>query len=158
MKKLSFLCLCGLLVLLSCCNVEKNKVYDQFNKVNSNAWNWNQGVKFTFTIDDSSYFYDLNCGLRISGSYLYSNIWIVYQLDGPQISRKNQVGITLSDNTGKWLGKGQSNLLSYEEPLLKGAKLKAGTYTLTMFQNMRDENLQSVSDIGLKVIKAGKIY
>jgi gliding motility-associated lipoprotein GldH len=140
------------------CSSNKNKVFDEFSKVSPDGWNWNQGVKFTFTIEDSTQYYDLSCGLRITGSYLYSNVWIIYQLDGGQIARKNQFGITLSDNTGKWLGKGQTNLLSYEQVIMKGVKFRPGKYTLQFFQNMRDENLKSVSDIGLSVVKSGKIY
>jgi gliding motility-associated lipoprotein GldH len=66
--------------------------------------------------------------------------------------------VVLSDNTGKWLGKGQSNLLSYERNFIRGAKLKPGNYTLEFSQNMRDEKLKSVSDIGVKVRRSGKVY
>ena len=31
--------------------------------------------------------------------------------------------------------------------------LKKGKYTLTVFQNMRDENLESVNNLGLQVVR-----
>jgi gliding motility-associated lipoprotein GldH len=82
----------------------------------------------------------------------------LYKLNGPGISHKNQFEVVLSDNTGKWLGKGQGNLISYEKPFDGRLKLKPGKYTVEIAQNMRDEKLAGVSDVGLKVVKAGKIY
>ncbi len=37
-------------------------------------------------------------------------------------------------------------------------KLEPGVYTVKISQNMQDEEIQAVSDIGLKVIKSSKIY
>jgi gliding motility-associated lipoprotein GldH len=98
------------------------------------------------------------CGLRISGSYAYSNIWLLYTVEGPDTKIKQQFQISLSDKTGKWLGKGMSNLLSYEQPILGNIKLKKGKYTVKISQNMREEELAAVSDLGLKIIKGSKIY
>jgi gliding motility-associated lipoprotein GldH len=148
----------GFSLLFSRCSVDERIVLNQFEKVDVGGWHWNQGKKFTFTITDTTHYYELSCGLRITGSYSYSNIWLMYKLDGPSIAQKNQFEVVLSDNTGKWLGSGQSNLISYDQPFAKGLSLKAGTYTLELAQNMRDERLKAVSDVGLKVIKAAKIY
>lgn len=152
------ICLLSLLPLLNACSTDPNVIFNQFEKTDASGWHWGGGRKFTFTVEDSTYYYALNCGLRITSGYSYSNIWLVYKLDGPSLSQKNQFEVVLSDNTGKWLGKGQGNLISYEKPFAGGLKLKPGNYTLEITQNMRDEKLSGVSDIGLKVIKAGKIY
>lgn len=158
MKRYVYLSILLLSLSFSACSTDQNNISDEFKSVEVSGWGWTQGKKFTFTITDSTYFYDLDCGLRITGSYSYSNIWLVYQMDGPGKSWKNQFEVVLSDNTGKWLGKGQSNLLSYEKTFAKGLRLKPGTYTLEYFQNMRDEKLSSVSDIGLRVRRSGKVY
>jgi gliding motility-associated lipoprotein GldH len=133
-------------------------VLNTFEKTDAGGWQWKQGKKFTFTVEDSTYYYSLICGLRIQTGYSYSNIWMVYKLDGPVSSLKNQFEIVLPDNTGKWLGKGQGNLISYEKSFVSGLKLKPGQYTVELAQNMRDEKLSGVSDVGLKVVKTGKIY
>lgn len=143
---------------LSSCSTDPNVVSNRFEKADASGWYWGQGKKFTFTIEDSNYYYALNCGLRITSGYSYSNIWLVYKLDGPSLSQKNQFEVVLSDNTGKWTGKGEGNLISYEKTFAGGLKLKPGQYTLEISQNMRDEKLSGVSDVGLKVVKAGKIY
>ncbi len=153
----------GIVVLLTfpvfqSCTTDQSVLLNKFEKAEVSGWNWGQGKKFTFTIEDSTYYYSLSCGLRITSGYSYSNIWLLYRLDGPVVSQKEQFEIVLSDNTGKWLGKGQGNLISYEKPFAGRLKLKPGIYTLEVAQNMRDEKLTGVSDVGLKVIKAGKIY
>ncbi len=146
------------LPLFHSCTTDENVVLNTFEKTDAGGWQWKQGKKFTFTVEDSTYYYSLICGLRIQTGYSYSNIWMVYKLDGPVGSQKNQFEIVLSDNTGKWLGKGQGNLISYEKPFVSGLKLKPGQYTVELAQNMRDEKLSGVSDVGLKVVKTGKIY
>ncbi|MFN4915122.1 MAG: gliding motility lipoprotein GldH [Sphingomonadales bacterium] len=144
--------------LFQSCTTDQSVLLNQFEKTEVSGWQWGQGKKFTFTVEDSTYYYSLSCGLRITSGYSYSNIWLLYRLDGPVISQKNQFEIVLSDNTGKWLGQGQGNLISYEKPFVGRLKLRPGRYTLEIAQNMRDEKLTGVSDVGLKVIKAGKIY
>ena len=153
----------GIVILLTIpvfhsCTTDPTVLLNKFEKTEVSGWHWGQGKKFTFTIEDSTYYYSLSCGLRITSGYSYSNIWLLYRLNGPVVSQKNQFEIVLSDNTGKWLGKGQGNLISYETPFAGRLKLRPGQYTLEISQNMRDEKLAGVSDVGLKVIKAGKIY
>ena len=147
-----------LLFFVHACTTDENVVLNTFEKTDAGGWQWQQAKKFTFTVEDSSYYYILSSGLRINSGYNYSNIWLLYKMDGPLISQKNQFEIVLSDNTGKWLGQGQGNLISYEKPFTGRMKLKPGQYTVEIAQNMRDEKLSGVTDVGLKVVKAGKVY
>ncbi|MBS3915805.1 MAG: gliding motility lipoprotein GldH [Bacteroidetes bacterium] len=140
------------------CSTNKNVLLDEFKEVGTEKWSWNDARTFTFTVTEADYLYNLDCSLRITGNYKYSNIWLIYQLEGPEGSTKQQFQITLSDNTGKWLGKGNNNLISYKQNMVSGLKLKPGKYTLKFNQNMRDENLEAVSDIGLKVYKGSRIF
>ena len=145
-------------LLFSACVKDNKTVFDEFKDLTGQTWHWNDSKPFTFEIKDSTYTYNLSCGLRISGAYKYSNIWLIYTLEGQQLATKNQFQIQLSDNTGKWLGKGMSNLISYEQVFMQNIKFKAGKYTLRFNQNMRDEKLADVSDIGIKIYKVTKIY
>lgn len=140
------------------CMADNSKLLDEFQEIKGEKWSWHDPHSFTFTITEKDYVYDLVCGLRITGSYNYSNIWLVYTLEGPGIQTKEQFQIPLSDNTGKWLGKGMSNLISYEQLMKPNLRLQPGKYTVKFSQNMRDEQLAAVSDIGLKVIKISKVY
>lgn len=150
---ISFFILC--FIVLACQN-NQNKVYQQFKEVKTTGWGWKEGKTFDFTIEETGYFYNVNLDLRITGSYSLSNIWLLYKTSGTGFENENQVEIPLSDNTGKWLGKGQGNLLTYSKPLFTNKKLEKGNYRITVYQNTREEMLGGVSDIGVSVIKTNK--
>jgi gliding motility-associated lipoprotein GldH len=135
-----------------------NKVYDQFQGVKNTGWHWKEPKRFDFEIQDESMLYNVTAQLRISGNYFYSNIWMKYELSGPAMEKKNEFQIVLADNTGKWLGKGRNNLINYNADILKNVKLKKGKYSILIYQNMRDEELSGVNDIGLRVEKSQKVF
>ena len=63
--------------------------------------------------------------------------------------------IKLADLDGEWLGKGSGNLYSYQVSALTNFKFpEKGTYTFSIEQNMRDNPLHEVNDVGLRVEKA----
>jgi gliding motility-associated lipoprotein GldH len=95
--------------------------------------------------------------LRIRSNYTYSNIWLLYELEGPGLQQQNQFEITLSDQTGRWMGQGKSNLITFQQPFLDQIPFKAGTYTLRIKQNMRDEQLAGVSDVGFQLVRGRPI-
>ncbi len=139
---------------MSACRPSENIMYEEFVDVDPTAWNWDAGKSFSFEIEDETHYYNLLTGLRITTEYAYSNIWMLYTLKGPDgFYRKDQFQMVLSDNIGRWKGKGVSNLVSYQEPFLSQIPFKKGKYTLTIFQNMRDENLKAVNNLGLQVVK-----
>jgi gliding motility-associated lipoprotein GldH len=122
--------------------------------IDAKGWNWDAGTSFEFEIENDEHYYQILNGLRITSNYAYSNIWMIYTLRGPDgFYRKDQFQLELSDQIGRWKGKKVSNLISYQEPFLLQLALKKGKYTLTFFQNMRDENLLEVSNVGLQVVK-----
>ena len=93
-------------------------------------------------------------GYRILNDVFHDALIKKQGIKGPDgYFRKDQFQLVLSDNIGRWKGKGVSNLISYQEPFLTQMPLKKGTYTLTIFQNMRDENLESVNNLGLQVVR-----
>lgn len=135
-----------------------NKVYDQFQGVKNKGWHWKEPKRFDFEITDEGMLYNVTAQLRITGSYFYSNIWLKYELKGPETDKKNEFRILLADNTGKWLGKGRNNLINFSAELLKNVKLKKGKYSMVIYQNMQDEELVGVNDIGIRVEKSQKVF
>ncbi len=139
------------------CGLPQNTIAEKFQPIPSSTWKWKDSKTFSFTVDDSTHYYNLSIGLRINGTYAYSNIWLISQLRGNNLNNKKQIQIELADQTGRWLGEGMSNLITYEKPIVIQQKLPIGTYTWSLSQNMRDESLQGVSDIGIKVEKGQPI-
>lgn len=151
---LSLIAVLGFGWMLPACSPSENILFEEFQSVDASGWDWKDGRKFTFKITDESHYYTLNCGLRITANYAYSNIWLMYTIKGPnKYHRKDQFQMVLSDNLGKWTGKGVSNLISFQEPFLKETKLAKGVYTIEFHQNMRDEKLLDVNNIGLQLLR-----
>lgn len=143
-------------VFVASCKGNENKVYQQFKEVKTQGWEWKEPRAFEFDIEEDGYFYNINLDLRITGSYGLSNIWLLYKVSGKGLDHENQVEIPLADNTGKWLGKGQGNLLTYSKIIFANKKLEKGHYKIVVNQNTREEILSGVSDIGVSVTKTNK--
>jgi gliding motility-associated lipoprotein GldH len=157
LHKILFLAYIGVIAFSQGCNKPENTMAEEFQEIQNNTWLWSDSKTFTFSIDDSTHFSNFYIGLRIQGTYAYSNIWLISQIQGNNTNIKEQVQITLADQTGRWLGEGMSNLISYQQPVYLQKKLAPGTYTWTVSQNMRDEKLIGVADIGIKVEKGQPI-
>jgi len=164
-RKSIFLILSIFMILLDSCGLPENTITEEFQMIDKGIWGWKETKSYTFTVDDSTHYYNIYCGLRITGKYNYSNIWLIYELAESRNANnssvnsllKKQFQIELADQTGRWLGKGMSNLISYEQPLLIKTKLKKGNYTFKLSQNMREDLLSGVNDVGIKVEKAQPI-
>ena len=52
---------------------------------------------------------------------------MTHQLRGNNLNNKKQIQIELADQTGRWLGEGMSNLITYEKPIVIQQKLPIGT-------------------------------
>jgi hypothetical protein len=44
-------------------------------------------------------------------------------------------------------------LISFQQPFLQNIKFKKGKYRIEFNQNMRDENLEAVNNIGFQIVK-----
>lgn len=161
-----FLFISMVFVIFNSCGLPENTISEEFQTMEKGIWGWKDTKSFNFDIEDTSHYYNIYCGLRLNGTYNYSNIWLIYELSETKQdsnntiklkSQKKQFQIELADQTGRWLGKGMSNLISYEQLLLNKIKLKKGHYTFKLSQNMREDLLSGVSDVGIKVEKGQPI-
>jgi len=158
MKKrliLSCMMFSACVALLSGCT-DKNAVMDESVEIANHNWTYINTTKFSFKIDDEKVPYNLYMNLRVTGDYKYSNIFVLISQSGPGVKNAQQrYEMRLATKGGEWLGKGSGNLYSYQEPFLVNHLFPAkGTYTFIIEQNMRDNPLREVSDVGLRVEKA----
>jgi len=143
------------LLLLTAGCTDPSRVIDQNTSIENHNWSYANGVKFPVTIDDASVPYNIYINLRVTGDYRYSNIFVLLRRSGPQLKGLTRFEIKLADKDGQWLGQGSGNLYSYQVPLITDFKFPAkGTYQFEVEQNMRDNPLHEVSDVGLRVEKA----
>jgi len=156
-KRVALFCLIflGCIIALSGCT-DKNAVIDESVEIANHNWSYLSTAKFSFKIDDEKVPYNLYMNLRVTGDYKYSNIFVLISQSGPGVkSAQKRYEMRLANKEGEWLGKGSGNLYSYQEAFLVNHLFPAkGTYTFVIEQNMRDNPLREVSDVGLRVEKA----
>ena len=151
MKNTKYIAL--LLFLLQACT-DKGTLFYKNATIPNETWAWEKPVQFVYEQNQTENKVNLNAVLRIKTSYGYSNIWLKYNIKGPELNEINQFSIQLADNQyGKWLGQGSGSLLTYEQVFIQNKVLKPGKYTVTIWQNMRDQKITNVVDMGLKATK-----
>ncbi|HEX3385065.1 MAG TPA: gliding motility lipoprotein GldH [Mucilaginibacter sp.] len=142
------------LVLIIGCT-DPNGIIDQNTSIENHNWSYANKVKYPVKITDVSVPYNIYINLRVTGDYRYSNIFVLVHRSGPKLNALTRFEVKLADKDGQWLGQGSGNLYSYQVPLITNFKFPAaGTYRFEIEQNMRDNPLHEVSDVGLRVEKA----
>ncbi len=143
-------------LVISClffgCNF--NSIIDSNQTVEGNKWMYANMAKAEFEIADTTKAYDISFKLRINSDYRYSNIFVISSFKDSTHLKKVRHQFKLANPDGQWLGKGSGDLYTYIFPLLKKHTFtKAGKYSLAVEQNMRDNPLVGVSDIGVLITK-----
>lgn len=140
----------GLCVFVAC---NDTAVKDVFVNIPNSNWSYDRPIKTVVEITDSSKPYNLLVNFRHTEDYRYANLWIRVSIIDPskkKITERKEFQLALQD--GEWLGKGSGNLYSYQLVFKDKYQFnQAGKYTFIIEQNMRDNPLKHVSDVGLRV-------
>lgn len=138
-----------MLLLGGCVN---SNLIDVNMEVPGNAWVYSKNVKATFDVKDSTLAYNILFKIRNTSEYRYSNIYVIMRLKGNSLSKSTRYQFQLAKPDGTWLGKGSGDLYNNTFSLLKNFHFpKAGKYELEIEQNMRDNPLTGISDVGITV-------
>ena len=154
MKRILFIAGLGILLSSFACQ-NPNVLVDENQSINQARWTYVNPIKIKVPIVDTAAAYTLFINLRHTEAYAYSNIFIRIKQGNPNktqtVWRKEY---TLANLDGEWLGTGSGNLRSHQLVLFKNYHFsQPGTYVFELEQNMRDNPLKEVSDIGLRVEK-----
>jgi len=135
---------------------DDNGVFDKSAEIANHNWSYANNVKYDVKITDANVPYNLYFNLRVTGDYKYANLYVLLHTTGPKMKPNvMRYQLHLADKTGEWLGSGSGNLYSYQIPFHTAMRFPAaGTYHFEIEQNMRDNPLHEVSDVGLRVEKA----
>lgn len=153
---IALLTACTTLLACGCMSYDKNTLFDQNTSINNLNWPYVDKVKFDVKVDDPSALYNVYLNLRVTADYKYSNLFVlIHQTDPDKKTTTVRQEYTLANPDGEWLGEGSGNLYSYQLPSKMRCKFaEKGTYHFEIEQNMRDNPLRQVSDVGLRVEKA----
>ncbi len=141
-----------LLVFNACQPIE---VFERTTFFPDHSWSSKVKPSFTFQITDTTSLYTVMMVIRHKDAYSYNNIWIKLDTKGPggdSVSVRRE--FTLATSSKGWLGSGMDDIFEHRMPFNpKPALLKAGTYTFTLAQDMREDPLDNILNVGIRVQK-----
>lgn len=151
MKQLLFFALIAV-TFFACDTID---VYEQTKPFPSHAWNGKEKLSFNFTITDTTSLYNIFAVIRHEDAYHFNNIWLNVTTITPDKKVTDQkVNLTLGNNSG-WLGTSMDDIIEHRVLLTKfPVRLKAGQYTFSVQQIMREDPLQNIMNAGIRVEKA----
>ncbi|MEN9859311.1 MAG: hypothetical protein RIT50_1433 [Bacteroidota bacterium] len=162
MRNSRFLFYLGLFLLLITGNFSCTplNLYERTVAIPAHEWKSSFIPQFSFLINDTSARYDLSITLRHRDLYHYNNIWLQINLLSPDGKQYNfQTEKQLGTNESGWLGTGMDDIYEHRISLQKelienGVSLrKKGRYTLSIKQIMREDPLEQVMNVGLRIEK-----
>jgi len=142
-----------LFVFLAAC--DSGTVYDNNKKFRDDVWNSDQIVRFDVKLEDTVNIYKFYLNVRHATSYRYANIFLFINTTFPDGSEaRDTVECILADPSGKWLGKGISDIRDNQVLLRRGLRFpQKGTYIFEFEQAMREPELKGIMDIGLRITR-----
>jgi gliding motility-associated lipoprotein GldH len=141
------------MVLFSCNTID---VFEKFESFPKNEWHVSKQPVFSFEVKDTAAPYHIYFVIRHTDAYKYNNIWVNITTQSPGGNKQTQlVNLKLADNANGWLGAGMDDIFDSRIKITKApVALKAGVYSFTIAQAMRDEPLAAVLSAGIRVEKA----
>ena len=141
-------------LLFSSCN--QIDVYEKHTVIPKYEWQSSFSATGDFLIMDTISAYSIYLVLRHTDAYQYNNIWLNIGLQAPGDSMYIQkVNLILGDDASGWEGTGMNDIWEVRK-LLNGKPRRfkrAGKYSFTISQIMRNNPLLNVMSAGLRVEK-----
>ena len=139
--------------LFSCNTID---VFERTKFFPSQSWKSAERPAFTFDIKDTTAAYNIFIVVRHTDAYNYNNIWLnVTTVPPGDTATSQQLDLKLGDNKAGWLGSGMDDIFEHRIKITRWPiRLKAGKYNFTLQQMMREEPLQHVMNVGIRVEKA----
>lgn len=140
-----------MLGLYGCTTVD---LYEKTVPLPGQEWKSSYKPSFTFDIRDTTALYQVFFVFRHTDRYKFTNIFIDLGIKAPGADSvvHNREDVSLADNEG-WKGSGMDDIYDHRWPLGPPQPFRAGTYTFTLQQIMREDPLKYVLDAGIRLEK-----
>jgi gliding motility-associated lipoprotein GldH len=155
-KKLSLLLLTIAMLtgIHSCVNID---VFEKNVSIPGQEWSSSFRPEIKFNISDTMSLYNIYVVLRHTNAYRYNNIWLNIYTQSPADSiHKERLDLRLATDDKGWLGSGMDDIFEHRILVNRGQPLRfprSGEYTFRLEQIMREEPLQYVMNVGIRVEK-----
>lgn len=150
-SKYPFLAAILILFLVSGCH--RNVLYTDSVNIPSEKWSLDYIPEFKADISDTNSVCNIYLTVRTGANYPYRNIWLFVSTASPSgKSITDTLQYKLADENGKWFGKGVGDIHELDLPFRTGVFFREkGIYTFRIRHGMRNENLEGVYDLGLRI-------
>ncbi len=135
---------------------DSKRVYEENKEIKDGMWNYLEKISFdNITINDTLSTYNIYINLRNSIDYRYRNIYFFIDIKLPDNNiTRDTVECVIADEKGKWLGKGIGKIKDCQILFLRNMRFpNSGSYKFTFEQGMRDDVLEGITDVGLRIEK-----
>lgn len=143
------------LLILSCSKID---LYEKVSSIPHHEWKSSYKPQFQFTISDTLSPYQLYLIFRHNERYNYNNLWLnLYVQEPGKKPVKFTLELPLATNEKGWLASAMDDIYEHRIAItLDPEKVnfnRAGNYTFTLENIMREEPLQNVMGIGVRLEK-----
>lgn len=144
-----------ILVVLFVVACNKINIYERIKLFSTHSWQDKDRPSFIFNIEDTTGLYNIFVVFRHSDAYNYNNVWLKVTTIPPGDTAATQaLDLRLADNKNGWLGSGMDDIFEHRIKITRApVRLKAGKYSFTLQHIMREEPLQHVMSVGVRVEK-----
>ena len=155
-SSMSIILFSSLLFATSCNRIN---LFEKITSIPKHQWSSTFKPQFRFVISDTTTPYQLFVILRHTDRYNYNNIWLnlYIKTPGEKFASKVQYELPLATNQKGWLGSGMDDIYEHRIALTPFNEQfffkKSGEYIFTLEHIMREDPLQQVMNIGLRIEK-----
>lgn len=136
---------------------DKNTLYKAYEDIDDGQWYVDDKFAFEFEVRDTTQAYTLYYLIRNAQQYPYYNLYLNREMMGPdgKMMMTRLEEMYLSDQTtGKPRGSGLGDLFDHKIRFMQNYRFpRAGKYTITIAQSMRQNPLPHILGIGLSIEK-----
>lgn len=132
-------------------------VFEKNVNIPNHEWSSSFQPEISFEILDTAALYNIYVVLRHTDAYRYNNIWmnLYTQVPGDTIV-KQRLDLMLATNEKGWLGTGMDDIFEHRILITNTPQplTSMGLYKFRLEHLMREEPLQYVMNVGIRVEKA----
>lgn len=152
-KSINFL---GIILLLAFQSCDKNRIFEENQKIPDGIWKADYPVRFEFEVNDTLSLCNFYVNVRHTTQYPFSNLFIFIKTDFPNgQSAQDTLECMLQNLGGKWVGSGLGDIVDAQLVFKKGMRFPLkGKYVFTYNQAMRAPLLPMVMEMGLRIEKS----
>jgi len=143
----------AIIVVFGC---DEKRIFEEYTNIPGSVWKRDHIISFKVNITDTVSPCNLLVDIRNKGNYRFCNLFMFITVSSPDARTvRDTFECFLADDKGKWFGNGIGDIYDNQVPYRKNVVFpKKGNYSFRIEQAMRIENLEDISDVGLRIEKA----